>query len=131
MSATCRGTNKDGKPCSATPRPASPFCAWHDPAFASKRAEWSRKGGKNSSHQNRAKKALTGGFRDVETAQAVMLQVLAKLYKGQFDPTLATAMATVARAIDALAKTNAAASLEEQLAEMRSQIAVLSERRSA
>jgi hypothetical protein len=131
MSAKCRGKTKEGKPCSATPRPGSPWCAWHSPELAGKRAEWSRKGGENSSHENRAKKALAGGFRDVEIAQATMLQVLAKLYKGEMDPAVATAMATVARSIDALAKTTGAAGLEEQLAEMRAQIAVLSERRGA
>lgn len=128
MRDKCQGKTKEGKPCSATPRPGSQWCAWHSPEFADKRSEWSRKGGENSSHENRAKKALAGGFRDVEIAQATMLQVLAKLYKGEFDPAVATAMATVARAIDALAKTTASLSVEDQLADTREQVAHINQR---
>jgi len=99
--------------------------------MAAKRSEWSRKGGRNRANDQRARKALTGGFKDVATAQAVLLQVLARLYKGDFDPGLANAMANVARAIDALAKTNAQVSMEQQLADLARQVAELTGKRSA
>jgi|SRR5215218_8737959 hypothetical protein len=127
----CRAITQTGKPCSGTPRPGTGFCWFHDPALAAQRADGRRRGGHNSAKEQRARKALAGGFKDVQTAQAVMLQVLARLYRGDFDPGLAVAMASVARAIDALAKTTAAAAMEEQLAAMRQQIAVLGERRGA
>ena len=131
MVERCQGTTVDGSSCGAKPRPGSPWCPWHDPAMAAKRSEWSRKGGRNRANDQRARKALTGGFKDVATAQAVLLQVLARLYKGDFDPGLANAMANVARAIDALAKTNAQVSMEQQLADLARQVAELTGKRSA
>lgn len=91
--------------------------------MAAKRSEWSRKGGRNRANDQRARKALTGGFKDVATAQAVLLQVLARLYKGDFDPGVATAMASVARAINDLAKTGAQAEFEERLGRIERDLA--------
>ena len=131
MVERCQGTTIEGKPCGAKPRPGAPWCPWHDPALIARRAEWSRKGGKGKSHDARARKALSGGLKDVATAQAVLLQVLARLYRGDFDPAVATAMASVARAIDALARTSAHASMEEHLADLARQVAALTGKRLA
>ncbi len=127
----CLGQNKDGSPCSARTQAGTRFCPWHDPKREADRAEWRRKGGLGSSNKARARKALSGGFKDTATAQVVLLQVLARLYRGDFDPGVATAMASVARAIDALAKTNATAAMEAEIAGLARQIAELSGKRSA
>ena len=131
MLRQCSGITKAGKRCNSLALPGSDFCISHDPTRVTDLAEYRKRGGKGRSNDARARKALTGGFKDVATAQAVLLQVLTKLYKGDFDPGLANAMANVARAIDALAKTNATAAMEEQLAALARQVAELSRPRSA
>lgn len=127
----CQAQTKTGKPCSATPRPGTSFCVWHAPDFNNKRSSWAREGGLGSSKANRAKKRMAGGLRDLETVQAIMLQALIDTRDGKLEPAILTALATAARSIDAIAKTTAAASMEERLDEMASQIVELSSRRAA
>ena len=43
---TCKATNKTGDPCGAFTVSDSDYCYNHDPAYAAKRAESRRKGGK-------------------------------------------------------------------------------------
>src|SRR5215211_9268617 len=96
MLRQCSGITKAGKRCNSMALPESDFCISHDPTRIADLAEYRRRGGKGRSNDARARKALSGGFKDVQTAQAVMLMVLAKLNAGQFDVARANAMANVA-----------------------------------
>ena len=58
MVARCPSVTREGKPCSATPRPSSAYCAWHDPDLSKWRSEWSAKGGSARSNRQRAAKQL-------------------------------------------------------------------------
>lgn len=126
--ATCRGTTKDGKPCGAQARPGSAWCPWHDPDFAAQRAEWSARGGANSSNKARARKALPDGALSIGEVNAVMGKVLADLIAGDIEPGVATAAANVARTIDVLTR---GVDLEEQIAQLRRDLAAFAERRGA
>lgn len=124
----CSGTNVDGTPCSAAPRPGSAWCVWHDPATKGQRAEWSKRGGAARSNQRRATKALKGDVRDIAAVKASLFSALAKVEAGDLDPGPANAMANLARAIVSVA---GVADFEVQLAEMRREIAELARSRSA
>ena len=49
MPATCQATRKDGRPCETRIVGDSRFCFAHSPELAEKRAEASRRGGRNKS----------------------------------------------------------------------------------
>jgi len=121
--AQCTGITKTGSRCKSWALPESAYCLTHDPNRVTDLAEYRRRGGKGKSHEARARKAMTGGLKDVSVAQAVLLRVLARLYRGDFDPGVATAMASVARAINDLAKTGAQAEFEERLGRIERDLA--------
>jgi hypothetical protein len=123
---TCRGTTKDGKPCSAQARPGSAWCPWHDPELVERRVEWSRQGGKNSSNKARARKRLPEGALSIGEVNAVMGKVLTDLIGGEMEPGVATAASNVARTIDVLTR---GVDLEEQIAQLRRDLAAFAERR--
>ncbi len=122
----CQAITKGGSPCGATPVPGVSLCAWHSPAWAEKRREWSRKGGTGRSNQVRAKKAL-GDRHDLMGVQARLVGALAKVEEGTLDPGRAQAMASLARAIVAVAQ---AGEMEGRLRELE-EAAGLSDRRRA
>lgn len=93
------------------------------------RSEWSAKGGAGRSNAARARKAV-GSFQDLKVARGTMVRVLTKLEAGEIEPAIATAMATVVRALDAVTKTTVLAELDERMAEMSQQIATLNERQA-
>lgn len=130
MPEQCRATNQDGSPCGAKPWKDG-LCRWHHPSLVDDRKAWSAKGGQARSNANRARKAIAGDLRDLGAVQATMLGVLKKLERGEVEPGVATAMATVARSLVAVAQVNAAVNFEQQLADMARQIAELSERQPA
>ena len=115
MQHQCSGTTKAGERCKSFAISGSTFCLAHDPARVTDLAAYRRKGGKSRSNDARARKALTGGLRDVETVQAVLLQIFARLYKGDFDQQLASVMVRVGLGINELAKTKAQVELEARL----------------
>lgn len=128
MVGKCSGTNTDGTPCSAPPRPGSAWCVWHDPETKAQRAEWSKRGGAARSNQARARKALKGDVRDIAAVKASLLSALEKVEAGELDPGPANAMANLARAIVSVA---GVADFEVQLSEMRQELAELARSRSA
>lgn len=124
--ANCRGITRDGKPCGAQARPGSDWCPWHDPAFAERRAEWSRQGGRNSSNKARARKQLPDGALSIGEVHARMGGVLTDLLEGKLEPGVATAASNVARTINELAR---GVDLEEQIAQLRCDMAAFAERK--
>ena len=128
MVARCAGTNRDGTPCSASPRPSSTWCVWHDPATKGKRAEWSKRGGQARSNKARAAKQLPTELMSTDEIAAWLTIQYRRLIAGQLTPGVATASATVAKAIVELGK---AAQLEERLAEIERALDLASNRRSS
>ena len=115
MVARCAGTNRDGTPCSASPRPSSTWCVWHDPATKGKRSEWSKRGGQARSNKARAAKALPTELMSNDEIAAWLTIQFRKLITGQIEPGIATASATVAKAI---AEIQRGAQIEERIAQI-------------
>lgn len=115
MVARCPSVTRERKPCSATPRPGSAYCAWHDPELSKRRSEWSAKGGANRSNKARAAKALPTELMSTDEIAAWLTIQFRKLITGQIEPGIATASATVAKAI---AEIQRGAQIEERLAEI-------------
>ena len=115
MVARCPSVTREGKPCSATPRPGSAYCAWHDPELSKRRSEWSAKGGANRSNKARAAKALPTELMSTDEIAAWLTIQYRKLITGQIEPGIATASATVSKAI---AEIQRGAQIEERLAEL-------------
>ncbi len=120
MPDRCLGRTKEGRPCSAKALPGSDHCPWHDEAWAERRQQWSKKGGKGRSNEARARKALAGDVRDLADVKARLMTALAKVEAGELEPGPANAMANLARAVVAVA---GVADFEAQLAQMREQLA--------
>jgi hypothetical protein len=121
VSTQCPGMTKDGAPCSAQVLSGRTFCHWHDPERRDAARESRRKGGQNRAAIARARKLLrmSDGMADV---QARLLLVYQQVHIGEVDPSVGTAMATIARALVAVA---GVAQFEDQLTEMRREIADL------
>lgn len=128
MVGKCQGKTKDGKPCSATPRPGSSWCPWHDPALAGQRSTWSAKGGANRSNKARANKDLPADPLSNAEVHAYMSLAFRRTLTGKMEPGVFTALANGARTLADLSKV---VDLEDQLADMRRQIVDLAERRGA
>jgi len=124
MVARCPSLTREGKPCSATPRPGSAYCAWHDPELSKRRSEWSAKGGANRSNKSRAAKALPTELMSTDEIAAWLTLQYRKLIAGQLTPGIATASATVAKAI---AEIQRGAEIEARIAELE---ALLGKRRA-
>jgi hypothetical protein len=116
----CQATAASGKPCSAAARPGRAYCLWHDPQADAERRELSRKGGQGRSNAARARKALPAEDLTLREVQRVLCRVLKDVTCGRAEPGVATAAATVGRAIAALAQ---AADFDERLAALERQIA--------
>jgi hypothetical protein len=99
--AICKGVTRDGKPCSARPRPGTDLCPWHSPDLAARRAEWSRRGGRNSSNKQRAQKALPAAPTPDEL-QRTLGQALADVLSGALEPGRANAAAALGRTLLAI-----------------------------
>lgn len=124
----CKGRTKDGKPCAAKPRPGTDLCPWHDPQFANRRAEWSRRGGVNSSTKARARKQLPSESLTIDEIHGYLGRVFTGVIEGKLEPSVATAAANVARAMLDVAKV---ADFESQLTDLRRSIAELQEAEGA
>jgi len=128
MVAKCTSLTRDGKPCSATPRPGSAYCAWHDPELSKRRSEWSAKGGSGRSNKARAARALPTQLMDSDEIAAWLTIQYRKLIAGQLTPGVATASATVAKAIVELGKT---ADFDRRLAEVEQALGLTSKKENA
>ena len=63
MMVTCRGSKRDGTPCTATVEPPQEYCWWHDPANAERRRRAASKAGK--SKPSREIVAIKGRLSDL------------------------------------------------------------------
>ena len=118
MPDRCLSATKDGKPCGAKPLPGSDLCPWHDPSWAERRQEWSRRGGKGKSNQARARKRLPAGvMTNTELLGLVGLTINAVL-SGRVEPGIGNSVASLAKAYIAVAEAGAVERIEERLAEL-------------
>ena len=101
----CRGTNRDGSPCSAQPQRGRPWCVWHDPQLVERRAEWSRRGGHGKSNKARARKGLAGEAMSMRELHGLLSKAARDLVDGKLDPGPANALANIARSLEAVART--------------------------
>ena len=115
MVGKCSGTNVDGTPCSATPRPGKSTCVWHDPATKAQRAEWSKRGGKGRASKARAAKALPTELMSTDELAAWLTVCLKRVITGAMDPPVGTAAANLARTI---ADIRRGAEIEARIAEL-------------
>lgn len=127
MPSQCSSRNKSGQPCSAQAWKDS-LCRWHHPELEAQRAEERRRGGHARSNASRARKRLTSDLRDMADVRIRMMSALEKVERGELEPNVGTAMATITRAIAAI---SGVADFELQLAELRREVAELAERRGA
>jgi hypothetical protein len=123
----CQAINQNGSPCSAL-HFRDGWCRWHHPDLKDELREISSRGGKARSNAARAKKSIAGDLRDMRVVKAALMGALAKVSLGQMEPAQGQAMASIARALVAV---SGVADFEDQLAEMRSEIAELTIRRTA
>jgi hypothetical protein len=108
----CRGTRRDGQPCTTPVLGAGGYCFAHDPARAAQRAAACRKGGYNRRTVRRlralAPPRLADVYDQLETA-------LGEVHDGTLRPGQAIAMAALARAMAAVLH---AGELEQQVREL-------------
>jgi len=114
MASRCQATNQQGKPCGAEPY-RDGLCRWHHPALEADRKRWSAKGGSARSNKSRAAKALPTELMSTDEIAAWLTIQYRKLITGQIEPGIATASATVAKAI---ADIQRGAQIEERIAQI-------------
>ena len=101
----CKGITKDGKACAARPRPGTDVCPWHSTDLAERRQEWSQRGGVNSSHKARARRALPDGTMTTAETLGMLGIVFKAVISGKLEPGVGNAAANIARAMSNLTKT--------------------------
>ena len=127
MVTKCSAIARSGSQCTAPVLAGSMYCYLHDPESAGVRREASRKGGKARSNKARAAATLPAPMspRDVHTWLGV---IFLRVIDGETEPSVGTAAATIARAMLETAKV---ASFEDELAQLRHDLAALADERSA
>jgi hypothetical protein len=122
----CQAVAKSGKPCAATVVDGQ-YCAWHSPQWAEKRRQWAAEGGRRRSNAARAKKQMPESMAHDELLGFVSLSIKGVL-AGRVEPGVGNAIANLARAFVTVA---GVAEFEQQLAELRRDVADIAERRRA
>jgi hypothetical protein len=112
MDTQCKARNKTGEPCSATLY-RDGYCRWHHPDLEAERQANRVAGGKAKSNVARARKRLKR--LELEDVDAALCTALVNVLNGSLEPGLATAAATVARAIHSV---RSATEFERRLAEL-------------
>lgn len=122
MRSRCKATNKDGSPCSATPRSGRDWCRWHDPDFEARRQEERAAGGRARSNRSRARKHLLDGRMSPQEIEGLVCRALIRAMTDQITPGMLSAIAAGARAYVAV---HTAAEVDERLHDVEEQIARL------
>lgn len=111
----CQGTNREGGPCSATPRTGRQWSIWHDPTLAEQRRRWNSEAGRAKSNASRARKKALSGARHLAAVDAALCVALDRVLEDTIEPSVATAAASLSRAIVA---TRQAGAFEDRLTEL-------------
>jgi len=120
MAAKCQAIARSGSPCGSAPLVGSSWCYIHSPDSAEARRESSRRGGHARSNRARARASLPDPLSPADL-QNILGGVLRDLVGGRLDPGVATAAATVSRALVALRQ---AVELEARLAELEARAGI-------
>ena len=95
----CTATTKSGDRCRAPALPNDDQCFTHSPAVAAKRDARNRRGGRNKDNAARAAKQWVAIGHDLEAAEvpALLRGLMAEVVAGRVQPSVATAVATLAK----------------------------------
>lgn len=94
----CSGVTKSGAPCQSF-ADSSGFCAAHNPERAAHIAEVRRQGGLSKSNRARARRELiAAGAVTAEETLAVLGVAMNRLSSGKMESSVASALASLARA---------------------------------
>ncbi len=115
MASHCQGKNRDGAPCSAHAYEGETWCRWHDPARATERAAWSRKGGAARSNKARARRQLADAVLTINDLDGLLCRALVQVAGAKMEPNVGSAMATIAKTVVAI---RTAGDLERRLEEL-------------
>jgi hypothetical protein len=122
-SPACTALTREGKPCSARPRPGSDRCPWHDEGLSEQRRAWSARGGSRRSNAARAKKELPAGVLSNDQLRGVLGVTIAKVLSGAVEPGVGSSVASLARAYVAATEAAAVEALQAQVDELRALMA--------
>jgi hypothetical protein len=111
----CTGQNRAGGPCGADAQPGKRLCIWHDPDRAEERRQWQADGGKARSHSARARREIEAVDAGIPQLPGILFQALREVEAGDIEPPVASAMATLSRAIIAASQAH---ELEDRLASL-------------
>ena len=115
MASHCQGKNRDGAPCSAHVYEGETWCRWHDPARATERAAWSRKGGAARSNKARARRQLADAVLTINDLDGLLCRALVQVAAGKMEPGVGSSMAGIAKTVVAIRQ---ASELERRLEEL-------------
>jgi len=127
MAERCTERNRDGAACAARPLPDTTRCPWHTPDLAEQRRRWSASGGRAKSNTARAKRLLPEAM-EADELGAWLAAVFRKLIAGDVEPGVATASASLAKAMIEVAR---AAHVEDRIVEIERQLGLTPDRRSS
>ena len=119
----CRATAKDGQPCNARPVDGQGRCAWHSPAWAAQRLEWSQKGGAAKSAQARARKRLPAAPLSAEELISHLTKVFLDVIGGNAEPRVGLAAASIAKTLTDIATAGEVERLAEEVELLRTMLA--------
>ena len=117
----CTGQNRDGAACAARPLAGTSKCPWHTEGLAEQRRVWSASGGRAKSNTARAKRALPGAAMDADELSGWLAVVFRRLIAGDVEPGVATATASLAKAMIEVAR---AAHVEDRIAGIEHQLGI-------
>jgi hypothetical protein len=115
MAIQCIGTRKDGSPCKGTPLAGRDYCFAHDETLNERRRQGSIKGGANRSSRARARKQLADAVMTIGDLDGLLCRALVQVAAGKMEPSIGTAMATIAKTVTAIRSTG---ELERRLEEL-------------
>ena len=121
MASHCQGKNRDGAPCSAHAYEGETWCRWHDPARATERAAWSRKGGAARSNKARARRQLADAVLTINDLDGLLCRALVQVAAGRLEPGVGSSMAGIAKTIVAIRQ---ASDFEKRLQELEQTVDV-------
>lgn len=95
----CKAIKRDGNPCGSFAVSAAGWCVSHDPDRAETNREASRRGGESRSAARRAAKirAMTGQQIRQDDLPAILRATMLDVRTGRLEPSVATAIAGLAR----------------------------------
>jgi hypothetical protein len=118
----CKGQNAAGGPCGARVQPGYAWCQWHDPDREEERRQWRREGGRATSNTARARREIAAADVGIQRLPGVLYRALRKVERGEMDPPVASAMATLSRAIIAATQ---AAELDDRLSKLEARAGIV------